>query len=738
MIIGEKMVFLIKKSSFILLVLMSIPVLFLPAYGIDPSHYLRVRDYGINRQEIARSVTEGLMEMRNPRTKMVRSHWGHPGFERLGFLYDNSVAAMVLNSAGYKQEAEDILDYIVAKYRMPKNWIEANEDCHNLFGIIKLLRADSGARLKSVINTIDIENESVIGKGLFEYNTTPGPVSYLIFALLSVNPDKYLSDAANLGYVLLSFQRDDGAVVDGDRNRERVYTESHMDAHAAFRMLYGFTKLKKWKTAADRAMDWFKKNVYESATGRIYQGLWESGWTNKAFAADSYSWLMAGPAGDELPVNEIRKIADHWLDRVLTRITLKLPDQSTRTLVLTDFTDPTNEETIQVRDGFHPLGSPEWTGGAVLALQKTSVRLWNAGDRETARTYKSLAEILMNQVFRSYYRVPGMKGMITFYSTGQSECVGPFGNGTSPEARGWITPLYYIDNSDPSKKVMGGSAIGSWPMMIFYGMNPFQLNDPYRKTYDKIDLNETSELSANEIIERSTATRTWREKVPTAITSPVAQIMEPNGYSTRIWDNLSRADRSREKKDSAAANTCYRKVIDDCLTVLNDTEWVRLAKFENGIKRKEIGGLVWYPWGKTYANNDSELLNQVLRYPILNELSVAVYGLVVANYELGNLDETKRYMELMMDDYSLHQIAVLDNSGLTPRGLISGFWNALVSWEDSLGYMTRDGDLGKIFAGILRERRVRYVKPETVFFELTKRYHELHERLAFNLSSEEK
>lgn len=726
-----------KKSASVLLFVLSFIFFFMPVYAGDPAISLPVSDNGINGREISRSIAEALLDMRNPRTKMVRSHWGHPGFEKMGFIYDNSVAAMVLNTTGYKQEAEDILDYIVAKYRMPKNWIEANEDCHNLFGIVKMVRTENGAWIKSVINTVDIENDSVIGKGLYEYYTTPGPLSFLIYAMLNVNPDKYMSDAVNLGQVLLAFQREDGAVVDGDRNRERVCTETHMDSYAAFNMLYGVTRIKKWKTAADRSLDWFKKNVYDSSNGTIDQGIWEDNWVNKAFAADCYSWIMAGPAGDEFPIQDLKKITEYWIARVLTRITLKLPDQSFRTLVLTDFTDPTSDETKQLRQGFHPMGSPEWTAGAVLALQKNSVRLWNAGDQETARTYKALAEILMNQVFRSYYRVPGLKGLITFYSTGQNECVGPFGNGTGSEKKGWMTPVFFSENTDPSGKVSGGSAIGCWSVLPYFGVNPFQLNDPYRKTYDGIKLTPESEARANGLIGQAIAERTWREKVPSVVTLPEMQIMEPNRYTARIWNNLNQADRSRDNKDVTAAKRYYQKVIDDGLAVLKDPEWVRMAKLENDLKRDEIGGLVWYPWGKTYANNQGELLNQVMRYPILNELSVAVYGLVVANYEIGNQAETKRYMELMMDQFALHQIAVLDNTGLTSKGLISGFWNALVSWEDNQGYQTRDGDLGRIYSSILKKRKIRTMKPETLFFELTKRYHDLHERFAFNLKSEE-
>lgn len=727
----------ILKSVYFLLLFLSICFIsYSTVHGIEKSQYLPVNDPGVDRQQISRSVMDALLDMRNSRTKMVRSHWGHPGFEKLGFLYDNCVVAMVLNSAGHKQEAEDILDYIVSKFRVPRNWVEANEDCHNLFGIVKLVRTDNGALIKSVINTINIENDGIIGKGIFEYNTTPGPLSYLVYALLNVNPDKYLNDAVNLGNVLLAFQKEDGSVPDGDRNTGRVYTDTHINSHAAFRMLYSVTKVKKWKIAADRSMEWFKKNVYDRVNGRIYQGIWEGGNPNMAFAGGSYYLLISGPAGDELPLNELKKITDHWINRTLAKITLKLPDQSYRTLVLADFTDASDDMTKQVRQGFHPMGSPEWTGGAILALQKNSVRFWNAGDKVTARFYKSVAEILLNQVFHSYYRIPGLKGMLTFYATAQNECVGPFGNGVNNENKGWVTPVFYFESMSSAKKIAGGSAIGCWPMLAFYGLNPLLLNDPYKKTYDLIDMDTRSGAEANEMIARATASRTYREKVPAGNSLPEMQIMEPGLFTERIWNNLNQADRCRDRKDAEGLKAYYQKVIDDGMTVLKDAEWVRLAKLENGIKQKEIGGIVWYPWGRSYANNDGELLNQILRYPILNELSVAVYGLVVANYELGNQDEVKRYMEMMIDDYPLHQIAVLDNSGLSPKGLISGFWNALVSWEDSMGRDTRDGELGKVYEKILKERKLGTRKPDTIFFEMTKRYHELHERLAYKLKSD--
>lgn len=727
---GDRLNSSFVRSAVLLCLLFSLSVSAFPMGSIENPDRIapgRERD----RQAVAGSVIDGILGMRNQKTRLVPSHWGQPGFERLGFLYDNSVAAMVLYSAGKKQEAEDILDYFVAKLRVPKAWIEANEDCNDLFGIVKLIRVDRDRTLKTLINTVDIERENLMGKGIAEYATSPGPVSFFVLSLLKVNPQKYLNDAVALGNVLLYFQNHDGGVLDGDRDVGRVYTDPHVVALAAFQMLYDITLDLKWKNAADRARKWFFGKVYESSSGRIFQG-WHQGIPNRVFAEDCYALTMAGPLGDALSTAEIRKITELWLGKCLTSVTLRLPDGNVRTLLLADFADPADNLIIRLRGGFHPMGSPEWTGGAILALQKNAVRMWKAGDKETARFYKSVAEVLTENVFQSYYRVPGLNGKITFYATGQMIDVGPFRIGGDQEQKGWYTPVYHVVTPSGPGSVRGGSVVGVWPMLPFYGVNPLVLNDDYLSVYRVIDMPDEIWIKTAQYLKMAVTNRSYTELLLKENPWPEAHMMEPNQFNARMWDSLKTADKYRDKNEREKAREYYAGAISWSQEVLKDQNVVDLARKENRLKKEEMGGIIWYPWGKTFANNEGELLNQVLRYPLLNEVAASMYGIIAANYELGDTNEVRRYMEILLDDYPLHQIAAIEEDRLEVKGLISGFWNALQSWEDSPQYQTREGDLGKIYWEILGKRKLKTAKPEVMFFEDTRRYQMLHNRPAVN------
>lgn len=317
-------------------------------------------------------IVKAITSTRNPNTNLSPSHWGHPGYENLAFLYDKAVDALVLKSAGRQKDAEAILDYIVGRFNIPIQQVIEGADTNSIYGILKLVRSD-GKMLKSPINSIDINSSRPQGAGILEFWTTPGPLSFLIFALLHVNESKYKDTAVELGEVLAAMQGKDGGVRDGDRAADKVHTEPHIDAFSAFLMLYKATGDDIWKGRADAAYEWFQKNVYHPKEGIIDQGLW-AGRRSDIFAEDVYAWTMAGPAGDRMPAAILRRLTDNLLKESLSKITVVLPDGAVKTVILVDFTDPNDPRVIDARGGFHPMGSVEWTGGAILALQKNAVR----------------------------------------------------------------------------------------------------------------------------------------------------------------------------------------------------------------------------------------------------------------------------------------------------------------------------------------------------------------------------
>jgi hypothetical protein len=723
-----------KKGLTITLILLAVPVFFmadkilrqgstgtrLPSVNVQPPAAAagsdeRMPDNAAWRSRQVERIVEGMLALRDPRTKLLPSHIGHPGFQKLGFLYDNVVIALALHAAGRQADAEKIMDYFTARLRINLQEIESNADTNNQYGIVKLLPARAGGSpQKGIINAFDYTSQEPQGQGMLEYVVSPGPTSFLVFAMFHVNAKKYRNDALRLAEILLSMQDARGGVCDGDREPGKIHTEPHMDSYSVFCMIYEVTGDLKWKDAADRAFGWFKSNVFHPEDGSVDQGLW-SNRPNRVFAEDCYSWTMAGPAGDGLALATLKKMTDYWLRRCLTRVTLPLPDGTTRTLTLVDFTDPLSKESVACRHGQHPMGSIEWTGGAILALQKNAVRFWNAGDRDTAQFYKSVAEILTDQALNSFYSIEQpRKAYVSFYATGQGVAVGPFGSVKTDDPKGWYTPFW---NAEPlrGRPVKGGSSVAMWPVFPYFGLNPFVLHDAYKTAYDRIPFTKSYYAKAARFIGGVTEGRKYVETLPREIPDADTQIVEPQNYLRSMWKNFNMAEDARPR-DKALVQKYYKEVIRWANYVVNDPEWIELARRDNRLKQKELNGIVIYPWGMTSSNNRGKTHRVIRRYPILNDVGTAMWGLAVANEEIGNIAESKYWICRIIDEVPLHQVAAIEIDADTNRQtkLINGYWNALVAWEDNPGGIELDRRMGVLYREVLKEKKQKSAKPQEV------------------------
>lgn len=655
-------------------------------------------------------MVNAIINTRNPDTKLSASHWGHPGYENLAFLYDKAVDALALKAAGHQKEAEDILDYINGRLSIPLSEAVRGADTNNIYGIIKLLNSD-GKILKSPINSINISSNRRQGSGVLEFWTTPGPLAFLIFSMLAVNEEKYKETSIQLGEALASMQDSSGGVRDGDRAIDKVHTEPHMDAFSAFLMLYQVTGDSVWKTRADNAYRWFEKNVYHPKDGIIDQGLW-AGRRSDIFAEDAYAWTMAGPAGDRIPVAILKRLTDTMLKNSLSRITLLLPDGSTRTVTLVDFSDPDDQRVISARGGFHPMGSVEWTGGAVLALQKNAVRLWDSGDKAAARHYKAMAEYLFAQSMKCFYKVDDIDGVMTFYATGQGYEVAPFGSVRSGFSEGWVTPSFLAKTADGEKVIQGGSSVGIWPLLPYLGVNPFILRDGYKKIYDKIPVSGKDRVAAFQFIDKIAGEHPMNEVMCKRALQPPTQIIEPVVFVKEMWRAIVNAEQGRRCEGE---KNCYETAIKWASKVVSDPTWVKLAKRDNAFKDTEFHGLINYKWGQGYIENSHPAHRAIFRYPLLNEMGCAMWGLATANFELGNFDSAKYWMGRIIDDVPLHQIAVIREGFDAPgEHTIIGFWNAIVSWETNPDNNPRTGKIAKLYREVLAERGLSSAMPNTV------------------------
>ena len=640
-----------------------------------------------NTNKITQDFALTIKKLSDKETGIAPSHYGHPGYESLSFLYDITVNAMVLKVAGNQKAAEKIMDYFASRLDIPVDEVMNKQDSNQIFGVLKVFRPDS----KSIgfVNSIELSSKHSQGRGQLEFLTTPGPLSFLIMAFLQINSKKYLSQAIILGNTMLFMQRADGAIFDGDRFSLKVHTEPHVDAANAFFQLYDVTKDKKWKVAGDRAAQWFKKNVFIAKHKQIYQGIWETG-PNTIFATDVYSWTMAGIFGDFLTTDELEAITDTMLTNCLAKIDVELPGGKRKTMVMSDFADSRDMRIKNQRNGFHPIGSPEWSGGVILSLQKNAVRFWENGYQGKARFYKALAEILEKEVLKSGYRV---KGMLMFpYATGQDIQVG----------HGWKTPYFYVKSfNDP---VEGGSLVGGWPLFPLNGFNPFILNDQYHITYDMINLSEMYQEKAERYIDNIVKKHSFEEPITWELKiDKNDQIVEPGQFNSVAWKAFNRKD--------------YKEAIAWARRVIEEQKWIELAQREEKIKAKVVGGIIDYPWGKTYKNNDNSLHIQIWKYPMLNEIGTAMWLLAASYYELKDEERTKLWLKRIITEVPHHQIAdVVINPDTGKRDLIDGYWNAIISWVYNPSQSRRDAQMGKW----VKELGFKVIAPDSVVMQETK------------------
>jgi hypothetical protein len=445
--------------------------------------------------------------------------------------------------------------------------------------------------------------------------------------------------------------------------------------------LYAATGDMEWKTAAERAWQWFVDNVYHPDTGVINQGIHNEKLGN-IFATDVYSWTMAGPAGDRIPLEALERLTDRMLRQGLSRVTIELPDGITRTVTLVDFADVKDVRIVVDRDGFHPMGSIEWIGGVILALQKNAVRFWEAGDdvnRNKARFYKALAEYFMSEAVKSFYSLDGLDGKISFYATGQWVLTG----------HGWRTPYYYVKDPQGNPLLKGGSTIGAWPVLPLNRLNPFILKDNYGLIYDAIPTGDEQTLEVDAYITSLVRERSYTENVPQDIAEGVGEVTEMWQYNQKMFLAFTAGD--------------YYAAILWAEKITGNAEWVRKAKEEQQRKARDIGGMVDYPWGAATSQARVEK-RAIIKYPILNEVGAAMWGLAVSHYKLGNIAESKAWIRTIIEEVPYHQIFAPDGPG---------YWNALVSWESNPGATLLDSDMGELYRDVLAEKGQSTAQPKS-------------------------
>src|SRR3989338_8859201 len=118
-----------------------------------------------------------------------------------------------------------------------------------------------------------------------------------------------------------------------------------------------------------------------------------------------------------------------------------------------------------------------------------------------------------------------------------------------------------------------------------------------------------------------------------------------NGYKEKVSGSNGRARKY------------FREALSWSQKIINDPVWLNLARRDNTLKEEKFGGIIAYEWGTVYPENKHYIHTEILRYPLLNEVGLAMWALSAANFELGNYTETKWWMKRIIKEVPLHKIA---------------------------------------------------------------------------------
>ncbi len=633
-------------------------------------------------REFANKIAQGLLKNANEETGLIPSHFGHPGYENIAYLYDLAHNAIELKLTGHIHEARKITDYLAARLRIPEDTVEKSKNLHGTYGIRMIVDLEE-YRVKGLVNALDVRNTSTAGQGSLEYLTTPGPMAWMGLAFLHIDPKEYLTEAIQMGEGLLLMMDEKGGIRDGNRGPNNIHVEPHMDSYALFRALAQITGDQKWKEAEDKTLAWFLNNALDPEKGTIYQGIWD-GRPSPPHATDAYTWSIAS-AHEHLSLDTLKKLIATVEAKSLVNITFTRPDAKTVQVIMSDFTDPSDPE-VQApsqslfdgihRGEYHPAGSAEWLAGYILMLQVAAVKSWEAGDKEYAIAAKSKANALLENAAESFHEYEG--GRYASYATGQWLAT----------AFNWRTPLW----THPGD----GSTSSAWFIFVLLGFNPFDVINGDKLARELEEIPTLPREEALELLRKSVVHPPFIEKGPQDLPKELFTVDQPAwflneaGQHGGAWGALNDARKTGDKEIYQEAIVWASSAFD---------KWGRLAEQENRVKSEEVNGIVKSVWGDEKNNDSTSSVYQTIwRYPLLNEITSAVWVLAQAHFDLGQPEEAEKWLNWLAE-YNLGQIH-------SPQA--RAYWNPCKSLESG------EEEMESLFKKVLRDRGMGSAQPSEV------------------------
>ncbi|MFA5271164.1 MAG: PilZ domain-containing protein [Candidatus Omnitrophota bacterium] len=389
------------------------------------------------QEQISKPVIEGIYSWIKNRQDMlsglVLSYEGDQNLKKMGFTYDQALAAITFVIFKDNQRAEKILDFYLSRVNKGEN----------------------------------IYNAYYTGGECAEYVIHSGPNAWLGLAVLDYyketkNP-KYLPVAQKVADFLLSMMDCEGGIKGGP-TVEWYATEHNLDAFAFFDSFYKITKDQKYLEARDKVKKWIENYAYTSYGPPVIRGKGDA-----TIATDTYAWSVTAFGPEEL--FSMKMNPDSILEFAIENCEVQVKFKRKEGEVFVKGFDFAKFKNIP-RGG---VISCEWTAQMILSFE-IMADFYKTKDPVKYKSYLKQA---------IYYFAELQKMLITSASKiGREDPCFPYASSSSVDTgHGWRTP-----EGDKT----GSLSSTAYFLIAYKGYNPLKgeylslsLKEVYEKTADK-------------------------------------------------------------------------------------------------------------------------------------------------------------------------------------------------------------------------------------------------------------
>lgn len=358
----------------------------------------------------------------NRRTGLVASFEGDPSLKEIAFTYDQSLAAQAFLLYDDIEEARAIFDFFDYKAKRQKG---------------------------GFANAYDINRGSIV-----EHTVHSGPNIWLGIALMQYldkkGGEEYLDLAKSIADWTIKIQDEDpDGGIRGGPDVTWFSTEHNLDAYAFFTMLAQKRDSEKYRGAAEKSLNWIRKNAFSADEGRIYRGKGDS-----TIATDTFSWAIAAIGPERLieigmDPDAIMEFAE---DNCKATVDFVRPDG--RKLKVTGFDFAKHRHLA--RGG---VVSSEWTAQMIVSLRMMGDFYLEIGDIDKVKFYQDKSNFYISELEKLIIASPSR--------TGQGAGCLPYATQDDVDTgHGWRTPRGRDTGS------VSGTAYG---IFAIKGYNPLQL-----------------------------------------------------------------------------------------------------------------------------------------------------------------------------------------------------------------------------------------------------------------------